>query len=176
VDRHIPADAAAQHTIRHYDPRHSDAAQAGRFAAPGLSAVMRGSHDHHVRVDPTPTPVSGISRDGGAARTKRGSSNPASRAPVGAPVQASFAEAAPVLPVAAAAEALWPRKQRAQDQQRRDPPLRSALVNGIEDKRRKSPTPGMHDERPFDAEMLCRYKRQEARPERRQGERANARH
>jgi hypothetical protein len=136
VDRHIPADAAAQHTIRHYDPRHSDAAQAGRFAAPGLSAVMRGSHDHHVRVDPTPTPVSGISRDGGAARTKRGSSNPASRAPVGAPVQASFAEAAPVLPVAAAAEALWPRKQRAQDQQRRDPPLRRSLRFGDCSKRR----------------------------------------
>jgi hypothetical protein len=74
--------------------------------------------------------------------------------------QASFVGAGPVLPVAAAAEAPRHRRQRAQEPQRRDPPLRSALINGIEDRPRKSPTPGMQYRSNgsfFYAEMLDRY-------------------
>ena len=59
-----PGEAAAQRTIHHDDPR--QAAQAGPSAARGTSADS--SHGQHVPLDPTPTPVSGISR-GRAART-----------------------------------------------------------------------------------------------------------
>ena len=57
--------AAAQGAIRQVGPRH--AAQAAPSAARGPLA-WGSSHDQHVRVDPTPTPVPGISR-GRATRT-----------------------------------------------------------------------------------------------------------
>jgi len=216
-----PAEAAGQRTIRHDDPRH--AARAGPPAAPGPSA--RSSHVQQVRVDPTPTPVPGISR-GGAARTrreargsqstapaltgppgdsaalvaprnhrsasgsaevpsslKRCSSKLASCAPrVGALTQASFSASAPVLPVAAAASAPRTRYdevrkrrgavasghtqgRRAQEPQTRYPPL-SALLNGMEHKRRAAPTQGRHSLSSgslFYAEMVRRQVLQEAR-------------
>jgi hypothetical protein len=71
-----PAETAAQGTIRHDDPRH--AAQAGPPAAPEPFAGS--SHDQHVRVHPTPTLVSGMSR-GGAARTRREARGTQSTAP-----------------------------------------------------------------------------------------------
>ena len=72
-----PAEAAAQRTICRDDPRH--AAEAGPRAVPRPS--VESSHDQHARVDPMPTPVSGISR-GGAARTRREARGSQSTAPV----------------------------------------------------------------------------------------------
>jgi len=72
-----PAEADAQRTICRDDPRH--AAEAGPRAAPRPS--VGSSHDQHARVDPMPTPVSGISR-GGAARTRREARGSQSTAPV----------------------------------------------------------------------------------------------
>ena len=71
-----PAENVAQHTIRYDDPRH--ATQAGPPAAAGPSA--RSSHDQHVRVDPIPATVSGISR-GGTARVRREARRSQSPAP-----------------------------------------------------------------------------------------------
>jgi len=157
-----PAEATAQRTIRHDHPRR--AVQAGPPAAPGPSAV---SSHQHVRMDPTPTPVSRISRDrgGGAARAKRsGAQLSGSRAPSGAHAQASLSASAAVLPVAAAAEALHPRRQRAEEPQRY-PPL-SALLHGIENKRRAAPTQGGRDLSSgslFYADVVRRHVREQAR-------------
>ena len=158
-----PAEAAAQRTIRHADPRR--AAQAGPPAAPGPCAGS--AHAPRVRVDPTPTPISGISCGRAATWQKARESQstppalrqnipPTAGAQVGrfyeeagsaaeqhsgsdpalrAPAQASFSRSAPVLPVAAAAGAARARGQCAQEPQKRYPPL-SALLSGIQDSRR----------------------------------------
>jgi len=73
------------------DFRSSCTSQPGPRAAPRPSAGS--SHDRHVRVDPMPTPVSGISR-GGAARTRRearGSQSTASVLPQSFPTETAGA-------------------------------------------------------------------------------------
>ena len=201
-----PAEAAAQRTIRHADPRR--AAQAGPPAAPGPCAGS--SHAPRVRVDPTPTPVSGIScgraatlqqaresqstppalrqnipptadaqvgrfyEEAGSAAEQHSGSDPALRAPA----QASFSRSAPVLPVAAAAGAARARGQRAQEPQKRYPPL-SALLSGIQDSRRAAlSTQGRQTlscGSLFYAEVIRRHVRQEARAKARdRGEEAAA--
>ena len=72
-----PAETVAQRTIRRDDPLH--AAQAGPRAA-ALGQSWGSSHDPHVRVDATPTPVSGMTR-GSAARTRREAQGSQSAAP-----------------------------------------------------------------------------------------------
>ena len=201
-----PAEAAAQRTVRHADPRR--AAQAGPPAAPGPCAGS--SHAPRVRVDPTPTPVSGIScgraatlqqaresqstppalrqnipptagaqvgrfyEEAGSAAEQHSGSDPALRAPA----QASFSRSAPVLPVAAAAGAARARGQRAQEPQKRYPPL-SALLSGMEHTRRAAPpTQGRQTlscGSLFYAEVIRRHVRQEARAKARdRGEEAAA--
>ena len=209
ANKHLvaPAEAAAQRIIRHADPRH--AAQAGRPAAPGPCAGI--SLDPRVRVDPTPTLVSGISC-GRAARTRQEAQESQSTPPAlrqnipptaGAQVgcfyeeagsaaeqhsgsdpalralaRASFSRSAPVLPVAVAAGAARARGQRAQEPQKRYPPL-SALLSGMEHTRRAAPpTQGRQTLSCgglFYAEVIRRHVRQEARAKARdRGEEAAA--
>ena len=242
-----PAETVAQRTIRRDDPLH--AAQAGPRAA-ALGQSWGSSHDPHVRVDATPTPVSGMTR-GSAARTRReaqgsqsaapalpqsfppsagvwvgrfyeeaggtvtrapapsaDSEAPVARrnyratsaaevssswtrrfssersfqilagAPAGAslslattpnyasPARASLSASTPVLPcytpVEAAAKTPRARRQRAQEPQRRHPPL-SALLDGIDLRRPATATAGsqhLSSGSRFYAEVVRRHVRQ----------------